>query len=134
MSGTGVKAAFSSNLLTPDPPWSTTPAISWSIGGGPAFRPKDSGSKPIAQGGKGGGGTRLKSTRKYFALTRGNEIVCSGAPPSGSFVTARKVWPSSLASRDLSGFETPVTTVVSTSTSFVTMVRERISCVFGNSY
>ena len=65
--------------------------------------PSESGSMPLAHAGTGGGGVRLKTTRKNFAVTGGNEIVCSGAPPSGSFATSRKFCPSSLASSDFSG-------------------------------
>ena len=42
-----------------------------------------------AHAGIGGGGFRLKVTRKYFAVTAGNEIVCSGEFPPLSLATNR---------------------------------------------
>jgi hypothetical protein len=71
---------------------------------------------------------RLNATRKNFAVTGEKESVCCGAPPSGSFTISRKACPSSLASRDFSGFEIPATIAVIKSTLLVTIEMERIVC------
>src|SRR5271165_1308227 len=89
---------------------------------------------PSIHEGVAGAGPRLKTTRKNLALTTGNETVCSGAPPSGSFVITRKTWPSSLASRDFSGLDVPVTTAATSSRSFIAIVTERTGWGPGNSY
>ena len=60
-------------------------------------------------------GRRLKVTRKYFAVTGAKETVCSGAPPPESWTTRRKVLPSSLASRVLSGAPMPAGAAISRS-------------------
>ena len=49
-------------------------------------------------------------------------------------MTARKFWPSSLASRDFSGLEMPASVAAIMFTLFVTMVRERRVWVSANSY
>ena len=58
----------------------------------------------------------------------------TGAPPSGTFTTSRKLCPSSLASNDFSGLEMPATIAVMKSTPLVTMLMERIVCGCANSY
>ncbi len=55
--------------------------------------PKAAGSDPAAQKGTGGGGVGRKVTRKYFAVTAGKVIVCSGAPPRARMMTLTKMFP-----------------------------------------
>ena len=70
--------------------------------------PNTEGSIPAAHPGTGGRGVRLKVTRKYFAVTGANEMVCSGASPPPRVATLRKFCPSSLASSVFSGAAIPV--------------------------
>src|ERR1700739_1832144 len=96
--------------------------------------PKEDGSRPAAQAGRGGGGDRLKVTRKNFAVTGAKEIVCSGALPPERLATRWKFWPSSLASRFFSGAAIPAIIAEIKSGSFVTKVIARIVCGCANSY
>src|SRR5208283_1560965 len=89
---------------------------------------------PLAHAGRGGGGIRLKATRKNFAVTEGKETVCSGAPPLGSFTMARNSCPSSLASRDISGLVIPANIAAIIPTFFIATVTERIVWGSANSY
>ena len=75
---------------------------------GGMITPNEAGSIPSAHGGTGGGGMRLNVILKYFAVTGSKEMVCSGARPPLRLTILRKVWPSSLASRFLSGALIPV--------------------------
>ena len=89
---------------------------------------------PTNQEGKGGAGVRLNTTRKNLAFTGAKEIVCWGAPPSGSLTTSLKFCPSSLDSRDLSGLLMPLTATVLSSKSLAMIVMERSVCGAANSY
>src|SRR5579862_2649839 len=92
------------------------------------FIPREEGSMPVAQSGRGGGGVRWNVTRKYFAVTGANEMVCDGASLLESFATGLKLHPSSLASRVLSGAAIPATKASIQPGSFVTYVMARIVC------